>query len=412
MSTRVLTSESVTEGHPDKIADQISDAVLDAALGEDSQARAACEVLVTTGMVLIAGEITTSTILDIPTIARQTLRAIGYTDASYGIDSESCAVLLALNQQSPDIARGVLQGGAGDQGMMFGYATDEMAGCGTGASTTAEMYEGVETVGDYMPTPIVLANRLVWRLSELRRNEPRFNWLRPDGKAQVTVEYENGEPRRVVAVILSAQHAPEITLEEIRAELIAHVITPALPPELFSAESALLHINPTGRFVVGGPHGDTGLTGRKLMVDTYGGAARHGGGAFSGKDPTKVDRSGAYGARWAAKHVVAAGLARRCEVAIAYAIGVAEPVDVQVDTFGTANISEERINQAVRQVFDFRPRALIERLRLAAPIYRPTAVHGHFGRRPYRASIGGREHDFFTWETLDRLDELRQAAGI
>lgn len=395
MSSQVLTSESVTEGHPDKIADQISDAVLDAALSEDPQARTACEVLVATGLVLVAGQVTTTARLDVPAIARQTLRGIGYTDASYGIDSESCAVLLALNQQSPDIARGVEQGGAGDQGMMFGYATDELT-----SSSPA-----------YMPAPFSLANQLTWQLSNLRRNDPRFHWLRPDGKAQVTIEYEHGEPRRVAAVVLSAQHDPEVTLEELRAELIAHAIIPVLPPDLFSTDDALLHINPTGRFVIGGPHGDTGLTGRKLMVDTYGGAARHGGGAFSGKDPTKVDRSGAYGARWAAKHVVAAGLARRCEVAIAYAIGVAEPVAVQVDTFGTARIPEERINRAVRQVFDFRPRALIEQLRLDAPIYRPTAVHGHFGRPPYTATSGGREHRFFTWEALDRVADLRRAAG-
>lgn len=396
MSSQVLTSESVTEGHPDKIADQISDAVLDAALLEDPQARTACEALVATGLVLVAGEITTTARIDVPAIARQTLRGIGYTDASFGIDSESCAVLLALNQQSPDIARGVEQGGAGDQGMMFGYATDELT------SGTPE----------YMPAPFTLATQLAWQLSNLRRNDPRFHWLRPDGKAQVTVEYEHGEPRRVAAVVLSAQHDPDITLEELRAELIAHAIIPVLPPDLFSADDSLLHINPTGRFVIGGPHGDTGLTGRKLMVDTYGGAARHGGGAFSGKDPTKVDRSGAYGARWAAKHVVAAGLARRCEVALAYAIGVAEPVAIQVETFGTARIPEERIGRAVRQVFDFRPRALIEQLRLDAPIYRPTAVHGHFGRSPYTAMSGDREQRFFTWEALDRVAELRRAAGI
>jgi S-adenosylmethionine synthetase len=423
MSSQILTSESVTEGHPDKIADQMSDAVLDAALLADPQARVACEVLVTTGLVLVAGEITTTAVIDIPAVIRATLRAIGYTDATYGIDSESCGVLVALNQQSPDIARGVEMGGAGDQGMMFGYATDELASTGAAGLSPAGAAEGLGVApdelewaaldsGSYMPAPIVFANRLVWRLSNLRRTDPRFHWLRPDGKAQVSVEYEDGRPRRIATVVLSAQHAPEITLEEVRTEIIRHVITPLLPPELFDIDSALLHINPTGRFVIGGPHGDTGLTGRKLMVDTYGGAARHGGGSFSGKDPSKVDRSGAYGARWAAKHVVAAGLARCCEVAVAYAIGVAEPVAVQVNTFGTALLPEEQINRAVRQVFDFRPRALSEQLRLTAPIYRPTAVHGHFGRTPFTATVGGRAHAFFTWEVLDRLDELRVAAGL
>ncbi len=397
MSRRILTAESVTEGHPDKIADQVSDAVLDAALLEDRRARVACEVLVTTGLVLVAGEITTATVVDIPGAVRSTLRAIGYTDARYGIDSESCGVLVALNQQSPDIARGVEIGGAGDQGMMFGYATDESAGVASHDDS-------------YMPAPIVLANQLVRRLSTLRRDGV-LPWLRPDGKAQVTEEYETNQPRRVTTVVLSAQHDPEVTLEEVRREVIAQVISPVLPPRLFDPDTALLHINPTGRFVIGGPHGDTGLTGRKLIVDTYGGAARHGGGAFSGKDPSKVDRSGAYGARWAAKHVVAAGLARRCEVAVAYAIGVPEPVAVQVETFGTARIPEERIGQAVRKVFDFRPEALIERLRLVAPIYRPTAVYGHFGRQPYTNQVGGREHDFFTWEELDRLAELQNAAS-
>jgi S-adenosylmethionine synthetase len=419
VSSQILTSESVTEGHPDKIADQVSDAILDAALLVDPEARVACEALVTTGLVLIAGEITTTTAVDIPAIVRSTLRAIGYTDASFGIDSESCGVLVALNQQSPDIARGVEAGGAGDQGMMFGYATDELYEFPSREAASSETAEGQPaaeppidlTSNAYMPAPLVLANGLVQQLSILRRNDKRFHWLRPDGKAQVTIEYTAGEPLRIATVVLSAQHAPEITLEEVRAELIAHVITPVLPPHLVD-EDLLLHINPTGRFVVGGPHGDTGLTGRKLMVDTYGGAARHGGGAFSGKDPTKVDRSGAYGARWAAKHVVAAGLARRCEVAVAYAIGVPDPVAVQIDTFGTAQIPEERIGQAVRQVFDFRPRSLIAQLRLDAPIYRPTAVHGHFGRTPYTTKIGAQTCHFFTWEKLDRLDELRAAAGV
>jgi S-adenosylmethionine synthetase len=421
VSRQILTSESVTEGHPDKIADQVSDAVLDTALLDDPQARVACEVLVATGLVFVAGEITTIAAIDIQAVARGTLREIGYTDASFGIDSESCGVLVALNQQSPDIARGVALGGAGDQGMMFGYATDEMNSDlpdeppGEGATTdhTATNMDWAEPSTpdsrSYMPAPIVLAHRLVRRLSDLRRGGKELPWLRPDGKAQVTVEYENGVPRRVLTVVLSAQHAPEATLEEVRRAIIGQVITPVLPPRLFDPDSALIHINPTGRFVIGGPHGDTGLTGRKLMVDTYGGAARHGGGAFSGKDPSKVDRSGAYGARWAAKHVVAAALARRCEIAVAYAIGVSEPVAIQVETFGTANIPEERITRAVRKVFDFRPQALIEQLRLDAPIYRPTAVYGQFGRQPYTARVAGRDHRFFTWEELDRLDELRAA---
>lgn len=406
MARRILTAESVTEGHPDKIADQISDAVLDAVLAEDRDARVACEVLVTTGLVLVAGEITAAAIPDIAAIARETLRRIGYTSANYGIDADSCGILQALTRQSPDIARGVQAGGAGDQGMMFGYATDEFQGYATAPAGTDD------PIPSLMPAPIVLANRLTHRLSELRRAQPGLPWLRPDGKAQVTLEYEDDEPRRVTAVVVSAQHSPEIPLKELRKELIEHVITPALPPELFDPATAELHINPTGRFVIGGPHGDTGLTGRKLIADTYGGAARHGGGAFSGKDPTKVDRSGAYGARWAAKHVVAAGLARRCEVAVAYVIGVANPITVHVDTFGTATIPEERIERAVREVFDFRPQALIERLRLNVPIYRPTAAYGHFGRQPYTARVAWREYRFFPWEELDRLDELRAAAGV
>jgi S-adenosylmethionine synthetase len=390
--TRLLhTSESVTEGHPDKIADRISDAVLDAALQQDPDARVACEVLVTTGLALVAGEITADADLDIAGIARGAIRSIGYTDARYGIDSESCAVLVATGRQSPDIARGVDPGGAGDQGMMFGYATDE----------TPEL----------MPAPIVLAHHLTAGLASARR-EGRLPWLRPDGKAQVTVEYVDGRPARVVTVVVSAQHDPEVTLEELRDAVLAEVVVPAMPPELFAPEDCVLHVNPTGRFVIGGPHGDTGLTGRKIIVDTYGGAARHGGGAFSGKDPSKVDRSAAYAARWAAKNAVAAGLARRCEVALAYAIGVPEPVAIQVDTFGTGRVAEERIARAIREVFDFRPRALAERLGLRAPIYRPTSAYGHFGRTPYTERVGGRELRFFPWEETDRVEELRSASGV
>jgi S-adenosylmethionine synthetase len=404
MSRRILTSESVTEGHPDKIADQISDAILDLALTEDREARVACEVIVTTGLVLVAGEVTTDAVLDIPGVVRSTLRRIGYTDARYGIDSESCGVLVGLTQQSPDIARGGREGGAGDQGMMFGYATDEMAALASAGEG------GAPESALFMPAPIMLANRLVERLSQLR-GDGVIPWLRPDGKAQVTVEYEDGRPRRVAAIVLSTQHAPEVTLREIREEVIEQVIRPVMPEELFDPGSCLLHINPTGRFVIGGPHGDTGLTGRKIMVDTYGGAARHGGGAFSGKDPSKVDRSGAYGARWAAKNIVAAGIARRCEISVAYAIGVPEPVAIQVETFGTSDVSEEVLGQVVRELFDFRPRPLCEELGLTAPIYSPTAVYGHFGREPYTAMVGGEEHRFFTWEELDRLDELRGAIG-
>jgi S-adenosylmethionine synthetase len=387
---RLLTSESVTEGHPDKIADQISDAVLDAALDLDPAARVACEVLTTTGLVLVAGEITTDAVIDVPAIARGTLRSIGYTDADFGIDSESCSVLVALGKQSPDIAAGVDPGGAGDQGMMFGYASDE----------TTEL----------MPMPILLAHRLTERLSRLRR-DGTLPWLRPDGKAQVTVQYDGDRPVRVTALVLSTQHAPEIALEEVRERVLREVISPALEEEFFDPNDCLVHINPTGRFVIGGPHGDTGLTGRKIIVDTYGGAARHGGGAFSGKDPSKVDRSAAYAARWVAKNVVASGLARRCEISIAYAIGVAEPVAVEVETFGTAAVPGERIVRAIRKTFDLSPRGIIEGLQLRVPIYRTTAAYGHFGRAPYTAEVGGRSYRFFPWEALDRVDELRRAAG-
>jgi S-adenosylmethionine synthetase len=384
----LFTSESVTEGHPDKIADQISDSVLDAILLEDPSGRVACETLVTTGLVMIAGEITTDTYVDIASLARGTLQSIGYTDASYGIDGSTCAVLLSVDQQSPDIAMGVDPGGAGDQGMMFGYASDE--------------------TDELMPTPILLAHRLTQRLATLRK-AGALSWLRPDGKAQVTVEYEGDRPVRLHTVVISTQHSPDVSLERIREEVLERVIVPEMPRDLFDADDCTIHINPTGRFVVGGPHGDAGLTGRKIIVDTYGGMGRHGGGAFSGKDPTKVDRSGAYAARWAARNVVAAGLARRCEIQLAYAIGVPEPVSVHVETFGTGAIPDGEIGRAVREVFDFRPRAIIETLRLRDPIYRSTAAYGHFGRKAETLRIDGREVLLFPWEREDRVDDLRTA---
>ena len=390
MALRRMTSESVTEGHPDKVADQLADAILDALLDADPEARVACEVLVTTGLVLVAGEVTSEHAPGIASIVRGTLRSIGYTDASYGLDGEHCGVVVTLDRQSPDIAMGVASGGAGDQGMMYGYATDE---------TDA-----------LMPLPIEVAHGLTRRLGKLR-HEGALAWARPDGKAQVTVLYEGDRPVRIESVVLSAQHSPDITLEELRAELIEEVIAPVMPEELYDPETVALHINPTGRFVVGGPHADTGLTGRKIIVDTYGAAARHGGGAFSGKDATKVDRSGAYGARWAAKHVVAAGLARRCEVAVAYAIGIAEPVAVEVETFGTGRVEDDRIAAALRRVFDFRPRELVAELGLDRPIYRPTAAYGHFGREPYIERRGERDLLFFPWERTDRVDELLDAVG-
>lgn len=391
LSLRLLTSESVTEGHPDKIADQVSDAILDAVLADDPEGRVACEVLVTTGLVLVAGELTTEAYVEIPDVARGMIRSIGYTDSAYGIDGETCGVLVTIDRQSPDIAQGVDVGGAGDQGMMFGYAVDE----------TPEL----------MPAPIMLAHRITHRLGALRR-EGRLSWLRPDGKAQVTVAYEGDRPVRVDTVVVSAQHSPDVTLEEVREAIIEEVVTPVMPGDLYDPSDCHFHINPTGRFVVGGPRGDTGLTGRKIIVDTYGGAARHGGGAFSGKDPSKVDRSAAYAARWAAKNVVAAGLARRCEVSLAYAIGVAEPVAVYVDTFGTGIVQDDKIAAAVRDVFDFRPSAVIDRLGLRSPIYRPTASYGHFGRTPSTERIAGKELGFFSWERTDRIDELRSAVGV
>jgi S-adenosylmethionine synthetase len=389
MTSFVFTSESVTEGHPDKIADQISDSVLDAILAADPDARVACETLVTTGLACVAGEITTNTYVSIPDIVRGTISSIGYTDASFGFDGKTCAVLSTIDRQSPDIAMGVDTGGAGDQGMMFGYASDE----------TPEL----------MPMPIQLAHRLTQTLAEKRKSGV-LPWLRPDGKAQVTVEYEDGVPVRVGTVVVSTQHSETVSNEELRASIIKHVIETAIPAELLAGD-VTYHINPTGRFVVGGPQGDAGLTGRKIIVDTYGGMARHGGGAFSGKDPSKVDRSAAYAARWVAKNVVAAGFAKRCEVQLAYAIGVVEPVSVMVDTFGTCLVPEERIRHAIRKVFDLSPRGIIKALDLRTPIYRRTASGGHFGRAPVTERVGGKEISYFSWERTNRIDDLRSAAG-
>ncbi|MFQ5746678.1 MAG: methionine adenosyltransferase [Gemmatimonadota bacterium] len=379
---RLFTSESVTEGHPDKVADQISDAVLDRILSEDPQARVACETLVTTGLVLIAGEITTAAKVDLPDVARRTIEQIGYDDAEYGFDFNTCAILTSIDRQSPDIKQGVDPGGAGDQGMMFGYASNETA--------------------NLMPLPISLAHDLTRRLADVRRAGTPVNWLRPDGKAQVTVEYDDGKPVRVTTVVLSTQHAPEVAPEDIREALIRSVILPVLPEDLVDAADLTCHINPTGRFVVGGPQGDAGITGRKIIVDTYGGVGRHGGGAFSGKDPSKVDRSASYAARWVAKNVVAAGLADRIEIQLAYAIGVAEPVSVMVESFGTGRVDDESLVRAIREVFDLRPRGIIEALGLRRPIYRRTAAYGHFGREP-------EEDGGFSWERTDRADDLASA---
>jgi len=379
-SSYLFTSESVTEGHPDKIADQISDAVLDAALAEDPTARVACETLVTTGLVVIAGEITTTARVDFTKVARDTIREIGYTRAKFGFDSETCSVLSALDRQSPDIALGVDTGGAGDQGLMFGFACNE----------TPEL----------MPLPIQLAHLLTRRLAEVRKSED-LPYLRPDGKSQVTIEYRDGRPFRVEAVVISSQHDPNVTNEKLRAEIEEAVIRHTVSSDLLD-ENTKYHINPTGRFVTGGPQGDAGLTGRKIIVDTYGGYAPHGGGAFSGKDPTKVDRSAAYMARYVAKNIVAAGLADRCLVQLAYAIGVAEPVSVLVDTKGTGRISEPALVKLVRQHFSMTPRGIMEALNLRRPIYKATAAYGHFGR----------SEDGFTWEIADKAESLREAAGV
>ncbi len=388
----LFTSESVTEGHPDKIADQISDSVLDAIIAQDPMARVACETFVTTGMAIVGGEITTTTYVDLPKLVRGTLKDIGYTDATWGIADQHCAVLNAIGTQSPDIKMGVDTGGAGDQGMMFGYATDE----------TPEL----------MPLPILLAQSLCRRLAEVRKNGT-LTWVRPDGKSQVTVEYEGDVPKRVKTVVISTQHDP-MDHADIRKAIIEQVVKPVLGDWIKEGEPEY-HINPTGNFVVGGPQGDAGLTGRKIIVDTYGGFARHGGGAFSGKDPTKVDRSAAYAARWVAKNVVAAGLAKRCEVQLAYAIGVVQPVSVMVTTFGTSALPEEVIEQAVREQFDLSPRGIIEALELRNPIYRATAAYGHFGRQSEsrdvdKAGGGKRKAVFFTWERTDRAAELNETA--
>jgi S-adenosylmethionine synthetase len=376
----LFTSESVTEGHPDKIADQISDAVLDAALTEDPTARVACETLVTTGLVVIAGEITTSARVDYTKVARETIREIGYTRAKYGFDCDTCSVLSALDRQSPDIAMGVDTGGAGDQGLMFGFACNE----------TPEL----------MPLPIQLAHLLARRLSEARK-EGELPYLRPDGKSQVTIEYRDGRPFRASAIVISSQHDQNVSNEQLRAEIEEKVIRKTVSSELLDKDTKL-HINPTGRFVTGGPQGDAGLTGRKIIVDTYGGYAPHGGGAFSGKDPTKVDRSAAYMARYVAKNIVAAGLADRCLVQLAYAIGVADPVSVMVDTKGTSRISENALAKLVRENFQLTPRGIIEELNLRRPIYKATASYGHFGR----------EENGFTWEKADKAETLRNAAGV
>jgi len=375
----LFTSESVTEGHPDKIADQISDAVLDAVLADDPMGRVACEVLVTTGTCIVAGEITTTTYVDVPRIVRGTIEYVGYNDASYGFDCQTCGVHNLIQSQSPDISMGVDTGGAGDQGLMFGFACDE----------TPEL----------MPLPIMLAHKLVRQLSTVRR-EGHLDFLRPDGKSQVSVEYNGTTPTRVEAIVVSTQHSPEISTEELRREVKKHIIDPIIPRGMADSQTKY-HINPTGRFVVGGPHGDTGLTGRKIIVDTYGGMGRHGGGAFSGKDPTKVDRSACYMARYIAKNIVAAKLASRCEVQLAYAIGVAEPVSVRVDTFGTGVIPDERFTGLVREIFALTPRAIIDHLKLRRPIYRKTAAFGHFGRT----------EDTFTWEAADKAEALKEQAA-
>jgi S-adenosylmethionine synthetase len=375
----IFTSESVTEGHPDKIADQISDAVLDAVLTDDPMGRVACEVLVTTGTCIVAGEITTKTYVDVQRIARGTIEYVGYNDAAYGFDSNTCGVHNLIQSQSPDISMGVDTGGAGDQGMMFGYACDE----------TPEL----------MPLPIMMAHKLCRRLSDARR-EGLLNFLRPDGKSQVSVEYVDNQPKRIETVVISTQHSPDISIEDLRAEVQKHIIDAVIPAGMVD-ERTKYHINPTGRFVVGGPHGDTGLTGRKIIVDTYGGMGRHGGGAFSGKDPTKVDRSACYMARYIAKNIVASKLASRCEVQLAYAIGVAEPVSVMVNTFGTGLIPDAKFTELVRANFLLTPRAIIDTLRLRRPIYRKTAAFGHFGRT----------EDTFTWEATDKAAALKDQAG-
>jgi S-adenosylmethionine synthetase len=376
----LFTSESVTEGHPDKIADQISDAVLDEVMRQDPHGRVACETLVTTGLAVVAGEITTTAHVNYDELVRETIRGVGYDRAKYGYDADTCAVMCTVKRQSPDIAMGVDTGGAGDQGLMFGFACDE--------------------TDELMPMPIQLAHRLTQRLSEVRKARI-VDFLRPDGKSQVTIEYRNGQPARVDCVVISTQHSDKVSNADLRAAVMEHVIRPIVPARMLDAHTKY-HINPTGRFVIGGPMGDAGLTGRKIIVDTYGGYSRHGGGAFSGKDPSKVDRSACYMARYIAKNIVAAGLARKAEVQLAYAIGVAEPVSVMVETFGTAMIPEEKITELIRENFKLTPKGIIEALDLRRPVYKATAAYGHFGR-----SGPG-----FTWERTDRADALRKAAGL
>ena len=395
MARTLFTSESVTEGHPDKVADRISDSILDAILEKDPQGRVACETVVTTGQAHVVGEISTTCYVDIAKIIRQAIREIGYTNASYGFDADTVGVLISLDEQSPDIAQGVNQSiesregdmavedaiGAGDQGMMFGYATNETP--------------------EFMPLPISLAHKLAYRLAEVRKTTKEVDYLRPDGKTQVTVVYENGKPVAVDTIVISTQHAPEVSVEQIKKDMIEYVIKPIVPEGLLTAETKYF-VNPTGKFVIGGPHGDSGLTGRKIIVDTYGGFARHGGGAFSGKDPTKVDRSAAYAARYVAKNIVAAGLAEKCEIQLAYAIGVAYPVSVRVETFGTNKIPEETIEKLVKDNFDLRPAGIIKMLDLRRPIYRQTSAYGHFGRTDVE----------FSWEKTDKAETLRKQAGL
>ena len=395
MAKTLFTSESVTEGHPDKVADRISDSILDAILEKDPQGRVACETVVTTGQVHVVGEISTTCYVDIAKIIRQAIREIGYTNASYGFDADTVGVLISLDEQSPDIAQGVNQSiesregdmavedaiGAGDQGMMFGYATNETP--------------------EYMPLPISLAHKLAYRLAEVRKTTKEVDYLRPDGKTQVTVVYENDKPVAVDTIVISTQHAPEVSVEQIKQDMIKYVVEPIVPKGLLTAETKYF-VNPTGKFVIGGPHGDSGLTGRKIIVDTYGGWARHGGGAFSGKDPTKVDRSAAYAARYVAKNIVAAGLAEKCEIQLAYAIGVAYPVSVRVDTFGTNKIDESAIEKLVKDNFDLRPAGIIKMLDLRRPIYRQTSAYGHFGRADVK----------LPWEKIDKAETLRKQAGL